>query len=64
MAIDIFEKLQKEIDYLFRKCKTHDDSDLWSSRMKISLNKYVTQKRKVNQVAIENFRKNRIFLDE
>ena len=45
MAIDIFEKLQKEIDYLFRKCKTHDGSDLWSSRMKISLNKYVTQKR-------------------
>ena len=64
MAIDIFEKLQKEIDYLFRKCKTHDDSDLWSSRMKISLNKYVTQKRKVNQVAVENFRKNQIFLSE
>lgn len=61
---EILDRLQKELNFLMEMCATNDSGDLWSSRMKISLKKFIKADQKINEEVLENFRRNPIFINE
>lgn len=61
---EIVSRLQTDVNYLMEKCATHNPGDLWSSRIKLNLKKFIHPDQKINLNALENFRRNEIFITE
>ena len=60
----IFERIGADVAFLLRNGMTDNDADLWSSRAAESLKKFITQDKSIDLDAIENFRRNQIFINE
>lgn len=58
------ERIDANVLFLLRNGMTENDEDLWSSRAAGALDKFINQDKTSNFEAIENFRRNQVFINE
>jgi putative sugar O-methyltransferase len=60
----IRERINSDVSYLLQKGATDNSSDLWSSRATKSLEHFISPDKTVNFEAIENFRRDQVYIIE
>lgn len=60
----IRERINADVSFLLRHGMTDNDTDLWSTRAVESLEKFISTDKSINFAAIENFRRNQLFINE